>query len=65
MNNPTGQTELQFKNCFNFHSSHYQLLVVSGCKAQYKGTGTVNGRPGFGFSLVPTDGDSCASRTSE
>lgn len=65
-NKPTGQTEFQFKaGSFNFHSSDYQWLVVSGCKAQYKGTGTVNGQPGFGFSLVSTDGDSCASRTSD
>ena len=65
-NKPTGETEFQFKaGSFNFHSSDYQWLVVSGCKAQYKGTGTVNGQPGFGFSLVATDGDSCASRTSD
>jgi hypothetical protein len=30
--------------------------VVSGAKAQYKGTGTVNGQPGYGFLLTATDG---------
>ena len=27
----------------NFHSTAYTWLVVSGYKAQYKGTGTING----------------------
>ena len=41
---PVGQTEFQFQVAnFNFHSEWYQWLVVSGYKAQYRGTGTVNG----------------------
>ena len=41
---------------FNFHSESYQWLVVSGAHAQYKGTGTVNGVPGYGFLLTAVDG---------
>ena len=41
---PTGETEFNFQvGNFNFHCDSYSWLVVSGCKAQYKGTGTVNG----------------------
>jgi len=41
---------------FSFHSESYQWLVVAGPKAQFKGTGTVNGVSGFGFLLTATDG---------
>jgi len=54
---PTGQTQFQFRVAnFNFHSTEYEWLVVSGAKAQYKGTGTVNGVPGYEFLLTATDG---------
>jgi len=55
---PVGQTEFQFQVAdFTFHSSSYQWLVVTGGgKAQYKGTGTVNGVSGYGFLLTATDG---------
>ncbi len=54
---PTGQTEFQFQaGNLNFHSSNYQWLVVAGAKAQYKGTGTINGVSGYGFLLTATDG---------
>jgi len=54
---PTGNTEFQFHVAkFNFSSTSYQWLVVAGAKAQYKGTGTVNGQPGYGFLLTATDG---------
>jgi hypothetical protein len=57
-NVPTGNTEFQFQTAgFNFHSETYQWLVVAGAKAQYKGTGTVNGTGGYGFLLTATDGD--------
>jgi large repetitive protein len=56
-NTPTGETEFNFSVArFNFHSSSYQWLVVSGAKAQYKGTGTVNGVAGYSFLLTATDG---------
>jgi hypothetical protein len=55
---PVGQTEFQFRVAdFNFHSDLYDWLVVTGGgKAQYKGTGTVNGVAGFNFLLTATDG---------
>jgi hypothetical protein len=54
---PTGETEFQLHVAsFNFHSEAYQWLVVSGPKAQYKGTGQVNGVSGYGFMLTATDG---------
>lgn len=53
---PTGQTEFQFHVAnLNFHSSSYDWLVVAGAKAQYKGTGTVNGEGDYGFMLTATD----------
>jgi hypothetical protein len=58
-NIPEGQTEFQFKaGDLNFHSSTYDSgsLVVSGHKAQYKGTGTINGIPGYKFVLTAYDG---------
>jgi uncharacterized protein YegL len=54
---PTGSTEFQFQaGSLNFHSEDYQWLVVAGSKAQYKGTGTVNGQAGYSFMLTATDG---------
>jgi len=42
---PEGTTEFQFQaGGFNFHSTAYEWLVVEGkTKAQFKGSGTVNG----------------------
>lgn len=54
---PTGETEFQFKVAnFDFHSVDYQWLVVSGARAQYKGTGTVNNAGTYGFILTAIDG---------
>src|SRR5207247_3160006 len=54
---PTGETEFQFQSAgFNFNSTAYQWLVVSGVKAQYKGTGTVNRNGNYNFLLTVTDG---------
>jgi HYR domain/Galactose oxidase, central domain len=56
-NKPTGETEFQFQVAnFNFHSSVYEWLVVSGPLAQYKGSGTINGSGDYGFLLTATDG---------
>jgi hypothetical protein len=58
-NTPEGQTEFQFQaGDLNFHSSanDYGSLVVAGQKAQYRGTGTVNGVPGYKFLVVAYDG---------
>ena len=54
---PTGETQFQFHAAgLQFHSTDYQWLVVSGPKAQYKGTGVLNGAPGHRFLLTATDG---------
>lgn len=54
---PTGNTEFQFHAAsFNFKSTVYEWLVVSGSQAQYKGSGTVNGSEGYGFLLTAGDG---------
>jgi len=56
-NVPTGQTEFQFKIAnLNFHSDSYDWLVIAGARAQYKGTGTINGSSGYGFMLTAIDG---------
>jgi Big-like domain-containing protein len=58
---PTGNTEFQFQaGDLNFKSTSYDWLVVSGSgasKAQYKGSGTINGSGDYGFMLTATDGD--------
>lgn len=55
---PTGETQFQFKVAnLNFHSDTYQWLVIAGSKAQYKGTGTINGQGNYGFMLTAIDGD--------
>ena len=41
---------------FNFHSASYQWLVVSSFKAQFRGTGSVNGVSGYDFRLTAYDG---------
>jgi hypothetical protein len=54
---PSGQTEFQFKVAdLNFHSDAYEWLVVAGSRAQYKGTGTINGNGNYGFLLTAVDG---------
>jgi PKD domain len=54
---PSGQTEFNFQVAnFNFHSELYQWLVVSSFKAQFKGTGSVNGVPGYDFRVTAYDG---------
>jgi hypothetical protein len=54
---PTGETEFQFKaGNLNLHSSSYDWLVVAGSRAQFKGTGTINGAGTFGFLITATDG---------
>ncbi len=56
-NRPDGETEFQFQVAnFNFHNTIYEWLVVSGPKAQYKGSGTINGSGDYGFLLTATDG---------
>jgi hypothetical protein len=55
-NTPTGNTEFQFHaGNLNFKSSVYEWLVVAGARAQYKGTGTINGGGNYGFLLTAID----------
>ena len=57
---PSGQTEFQFKVAdLNFHSSSYDWLVINqaGLRAQFKGTGTINGIGSYKFILWASDDD--------
>ena len=54
---PTGNTEFRFNVAnFNFKSTSYEWLVVSGAKARFRGVGTVNGAGSYGFELTAWDG---------
>jgi hypothetical protein len=55
---PDGETEFQFHAAsFNFKSTSYEWLVIAGAKAQYKGSGTINGSGDYFFLLTAIDGD--------
>jgi hypothetical protein len=55
---PDGDTEFQFQAAgFNFKSTSYEWLVIAGGKAQYKGSGTINGSGDYFFMLTAIDGD--------
>jgi hypothetical protein len=55
---PTGKTDFQFHAAaLNFHSETYEWLVVAGARAQFKGTGTINGVGSYKFMLTAIDGD--------
>ena len=54
---PIGDTEFLFAaGGLYFRSSNYDWLVISGSKAQYKGTGYLNGVNGYKFILTAVDG---------
>ncbi len=54
---PTGNTEFQFHTAgMNFSSTSYEWLVIAGPQAKFRGEGTVNGIPGYGFMLSAWDG---------
>ncbi|HET8670335.1 MAG TPA: hypothetical protein VFM05_06790, partial [Candidatus Saccharimonadales bacterium] len=54
----TGNTEFQFRVAnFNFKSTSYDWLVVAGTRAQFKGSGSINGSGGYGFMLTAIDGE--------
>jgi PKD repeat protein len=56
-NVPSGNTQFQFNAAgFNFSSTSYDWLVVAGSKAQYKGSGTINGSGDYAFMLTAVDG---------
>jgi K(+)-stimulated pyrophosphate-energized sodium pump len=53
---PTGQTEFTLDVAgMSFKSTSYDWLIVSGARAQCKGTGTINGAGNSGFTLIVTD----------
>jgi hypothetical protein len=59
---PTGNTEFQFHaGNLNVASTDYQWLVVSGAKAQFRGTCTVNGVGGHTFQVTALDGQARGS----
>ncbi len=54
---PTGDTQFQLQAAnFKFKSTSYEWLVVSGSRAQYLGSGTVNGSGKYGFVVTVVDG---------
>jgi hypothetical protein len=54
---PAGRTEFRFKTAsFTFASTSYEWLVISGARAQFKGSGTVNDAGDYGFLLSAIDG---------
>lgn len=56
-NVPTGDTEFHFNVAdFHFESTSYDWLVIAGTKAQFKGTGTINGTGEYKFLLTAIDG---------
>jgi hypothetical protein len=56
---PSGSTQFRFRaGDLDFDSLAYEWLVVSGARAQYKGTGMIKGQNGtFDFILTVIDGD--------
>jgi hypothetical protein len=55
---PTGNTNFVFKSGdIHFQSDSYEWLVVSGAKASYRGTGTINGVGDYGFQINAIDSD--------
>jgi PKD domain len=62
-NVPTGTTQFQFHEAWlDFHSTAYQWLVIAGnCRAQFKGTGTINGSGSYTFLLTAVDGERCSN----
>ncbi len=56
---PDGNTEFQFQaGNLNFNSTAYDdmRLVIAGAKANYKGTGKINGAGNYGFMVSAVDG---------
>lgn len=54
---PEGNTQFQFHAAgFNFSSTSYDWLVIAGTKAQFKGTGTINGQGVYNFMITAVDG---------
>jgi hypothetical protein len=55
---PTGNTQFHFQAArMRFASTAYEWMVIAGARVQYKGTGTINGEPGYNFLLTAVDGN--------
>jgi alpha-tubulin suppressor-like RCC1 family protein len=55
---PDGNTQFQFHaGDLTFRSTDYEWLVIAGSRAQFKGSGMVNGEGNYGFMLTAIDGD--------
>jgi hypothetical protein len=55
---PSGDTQFQFRVAnLNFKSASYSWLVVSGARAQFKGSGSINGAGNYDFLLTAIDGE--------
>jgi hypothetical protein len=54
---PTGTNRFRFHaGSLVFESTSYAWLIVSGSRAQTKGTGTLNGAAGYSFLITAVDG---------
>ncbi|MDB5931917.1 MAG: hypothetical protein JWR60_3624 [Polaromonas sp.] len=54
---PTGQTRFRLARAgLNFESTGYDWLNVQASRAQYQGSGTLNGTDGYKFSVTLIDG---------
>ena len=54
---PDGNTVFQFQaGDLKFKSTSYEWLIVAGARAQFKGTGTINGSGSYNFLLTAIDG---------
>jgi PKD domain/Bacterial Ig-like domain (group 1) len=54
---PDGNTQFQFQvGNLRFRSDQYEWLVIAGARAQYRGTGQINGAGDYGFTLIAIDG---------
>jgi PKD repeat protein len=55
---PDGDTKFKFSaGNFDFESTSYDWMVISGAKARYRGTGKVNGGGNYGFQITLIDGE--------
>jgi hypothetical protein len=52
---PTGSAEI-YVDGMNFHAGAYDWMLVNGAKAQFKGTGSIDGQEGYGFMVTAIDG---------
>jgi hypothetical protein len=55
---PDGNTEFQYQaGNLNFKATSFEWLVIAGAKAQFKGSGTINGSGDYFFMLTAIDGE--------